>query len=268
MKIFVINLKKDINRRLQISQRLESLNLDYEIFEGTNGKELKANEINLIYQRYNSRKKRMRELTHGQIGCASSHLNLYMEILKRDLEMALILEDDAVLMDNFVEAMQLVNYLPKNWEIFLLGYSSSRDIPCHFRVHLPKEIYKFGVGVSPKKRGCLHGYIINQRGAKRMIEHGKKLYQPIDMYSADYRFMNTYIIFPRVVYQNKNFESSIGYDWENTEIPHWKNLKIVNKIRALNHKRKGRKKIIGLSLSCFKAKLIFLLTNKSRSYRD
>jgi len=265
MQIFVINLKKDSDRRRKISQQLDSLGVVFSFFEGVNGRELKDEELLSAYKPKRSIDKSKRLLTQGEIGCALSHFNIYQKMLDENIDRAIVLEDDAVIGKNFLEAIDVVAHLPCNWEIFLLGYSSSREIPCNFKLDLVGNSTVFNVGISPKSRGCLHGYVISKSGAERMLSYKDSLYQPIDMYTADYRMINSYVIYPRVVYQNKDLESSIGYEWESKQGPKWKQQQVVKTIRKLNNRRRSKRNKKGVfSISCLFSKLEFLIRNNFR----
>ena len=97
MHTFVINLEKDRARREAVRSQLERLNLSYEFFPGVLGSALSQGEL---AECYNDRKARWllcKSLTPAEIGCAFSHLKVYKEIIERDLEYALVLEDDVTL---------------------------------------------------------------------------------------------------------------------------------------------------------------------------
>ena len=123
----------------------------------------------------------------------------------------------------------------------------------------------FNVGVSPIPRGCLHAYVINQKGAKRMLSYKKSMYQPIDRYSGDYSLMNVYTLYPRVAKQDADLESSIGYDW--MKDTGWKQQKIVKAIRGFNNnRRKKRQESKSFSLSCLIRKIKFKIKHGFKGY--
>ena len=62
MKIYVINLKKDINKRQRIISMFQKLNIsNYEIFDAVNGNELNHFEINKKFSSVKALKKHMRK---------------------------------------------------------------------------------------------------------------------------------------------------------------------------------------------------------------
>jgi len=265
--ITVINLKKDIDRKNNITQQLNKLNLEFSLFEAIYGADLNLEEFEAAYNPKYSVEKNTRTLLKNDIGCALSHFGVYQKMMDNDIDKMLILEDDAIFDEGFLKALDVVECLPKNWEIFLLGYSSGRKIPCNFKVELENNHTTFNVGVSPITRGCLHGYVINKRGAQRMLNYKDSLYQAVDMYSGDYRMMNVYILYPKVVYQSADFDSSIGYEWMVGTDSKWKQQKIVKVIRNFNNKRRRkRQERGGFSLSCILRKIKFRVRHGFKEY--
>ncbi|MEE8565240.1 MAG: glycosyltransferase family 25 protein, partial [Candidatus Thermoplasmatota archaeon] len=105
MKIYVINLKKDINKRQRIISMFQKLNIsNYEIFDAVNGNELNHFEINKKWYDPWSHL----HLTKGEVGCALSHYQLWQKI-KNEKKMAMILEDDFII-DNEKLFVECANY--------------------------------------------------------------------------------------------------------------------------------------------------------------
>ncbi len=265
--ITVINLKKDTGRKNKITQQLNDLNLEFSFFDAIYGAELNDKEFNAVYNPKHSIKKNARLLRKNDIGCALSHLGVYQQMLDDNIDKMIILEDDVILDKEFVNALDIIGYLPENLEIFLLGYSSKRRMPCNFNIKLKNNHTAFNIGVSPKQRGGLYAYVINKRGALRMLSYKDSIYQSIDSYTGDYRYMNVYNIYPRVAMQNHNIPSSIGYDDCVSDEPRWKQQKIIKIIRNYNNKRRAkRQKNEAVSVSCILHKIKFKIKNGFKDY--
>ena len=263
--ITVINLKKDIDKKNKITQQLNDLKREFSFFNAIHGVDLSPEDLSRAYNPQHSTEKGLRVVRKNEIGCALSHLGVYKKMLDDGIDKMIILEDDAILDKEFVVALNIVQFLPDNWELFLLGYSSKRNIPCNFKVKLKRNPTAFNVGVSPIPRGCLHAYVINQRGARRMLSYKKSIYQPIDYYSGDHRLMNVYTLYPRVAMQDADMDSSIGYDW--MKETGWKQQKIVKTIREFNNDRRKERQVRGLfSLSCLIRKIKFRIRYGFKEY--
>src|SRR6056300_325262 len=92
-KIFIINLKKDKERRTQIIDQLTRQKINnYEIIDAVNGNEFDENEI-----KKNTFTNKMginpwnTKMSPSQIGCALSHIKIYKKFIKTNYDYALIL---------------------------------------------------------------------------------------------------------------------------------------------------------------------------------
>jgi len=263
--IVVINLAKDKDRRKRISEELTDKNLEFTFFDAVYGAAIPEGEIQKYYNKENSIINSVKPLSKGELGATLSHLKIYQEMLDNEIERMIILEDDAVLTDDFLEALELIDELPSNWEVFLLGYSSNRKYPCMFKV---KEKNNFKIGISPNVRGGAFCYAINTRGAKRMLKHKENLYKVIDMYTGDTRLMNVYVLAPRVAFLDDFFISSVT-DRDEETLKDWKKKKIIRIFRNWNNSR--RKQLIesqSISFSCLIRKLKYKIKSAMRKYED
>jgi len=114
MKIFVINLPKDVDRHAHISRQLDKLHLEYEIVPGILGAGLSPEDRHIHYNDRKAKWRQSRSLVPAEIGCALSHLKVYREIVARGIECALVLEDDVV--------------LPRDLEAFLTDCEATLDL--------------------------------------------------------------------------------------------------------------------------------------------
>ncbi len=69
-KIFVINLKRDTQRREYIENHLNDKKLKYEIIDAVYGKDLSKSEINEIANLKSSYKKMGKTISVNEIGCS------------------------------------------------------------------------------------------------------------------------------------------------------------------------------------------------------
>ena len=116
-KIFIINLPQRIERLEKIKDLLKKLELidNYEIYNAVNGKELSDTEINKLlsitslHSLYVESTNHKDIRTKGAIGCYLSHYNLWKEMIKRDYDNVLIIEDDAEAEYNYDEIITYIN---------------------------------------------------------------------------------------------------------------------------------------------------------------
>lgn len=95
MKTYVINMLKDTVKRAQIEAQLaKHPELDYQIWEAVEGRKLTEQEqAKLILPEFKQRYGKSASLPAA--GCSLSHASIYKEMMDKDIQCALILEDDA-----------------------------------------------------------------------------------------------------------------------------------------------------------------------------
>jgi len=129
LKIYIVSLKKDIERRAIIQNILSEYNLEYEFIDAIYGKDLSEESLNLI--RSKSQGKiidRGFVPTPGEIGCTLSHIKAYQKLINSGFDWACILEDDAILdrrFKDFIDSFQS-NHL-KLEGLYLLGGQNGLD---------------------------------------------------------------------------------------------------------------------------------------------
>lgn len=126
MSVFIINLERDLARKEFMAKQLTALGIDHEFITATDGKLLKNEEIENVYDKVTALEIHGHELSKTQIACALSHRRIYEKIKAAKLPWALILEDDVVLdkkvtsilNDTFVSNSRAdwlqIDYLPFN----------------------------------------------------------------------------------------------------------------------------------------------------------
>lgn len=96
---FVISLAQDEARRQPLLAQLRQMNIGHRIFDGIHGASLSSAEMAAMYDPAKALRAFNRELGKGEIGCALSHLGVYREMVASDIAHAVILEDDATILD-------------------------------------------------------------------------------------------------------------------------------------------------------------------------
>ena len=124
-KIYVVNLKKDKDRRKNIINEIEKQNIkDYEIIDAINGNELNDKELNnASYKDKNLINPWNIKMSPSQVGCALSHIKIYKKFIETEYNLALILEDDAVFVQNFSEEIKklIIKNIKYKKQILLLS---------------------------------------------------------------------------------------------------------------------------------------------------
>lgn len=152
----------------------------------------------------------------GAIGCALSHIRIWKRIVDENIAEAIIFEDDIEMNDNFVqEISKLEPYLPKNYDMIHLGYGLKSLLG------IRQIINKYFV----KTNSCMSGfgYILSNKGAKKLLEHIFPISAPYDVeITKKISNLDIYLISPlnRIVFSltsvlNEKFGSDIQDDGNN-----------------------------------------------------
>lgn len=250
--IFVINLLRDIDRKNHIIKILKPLNVDYEFFEAVDGKQLSQSEITKIYDSKTAKKLRKVDLLIGEIGCSLSHLGVYKKMLAQGIQQAIILEDDAVIEDGFLQVINEIRHFPNDWELILLGHGNAK-YDCKIKQTTLNNLPDYYLYQSIAKLPGMYGYIINQQGATKILDANQKIYHCIDYFTGNYKIVNFYAIYPPVVNVDLNISSSI-----NDEILNKRYKSSFKKVlSAINKKRKNAKWL--RKIECLVRKIKFKL---------
>ena len=96
---FIISLAQDAARRQPLLTQLRQLDIAPRVFDAIHGASLSQAQLAAMYDPEKALHAFNRELGKGEIGCALSHIGVYREILAGDIAHAVILEDDANILD-------------------------------------------------------------------------------------------------------------------------------------------------------------------------
>lgn len=206
LKYFIINLKKDLEKREKISLLCESLGLDYEIIEAVYGKELSDDEIKKYVADEKEQKKiRKRPLWVGEIGCALSHKKCLQKMINDGLDDVVVFEDDAIFDERLLEFLKYKKEFPKDLELLLLGHHRQTYADDGFRIQSPYskrfdlKIKDYHIKRLVGRGNGAYGYYINKKGAKRLLANMEKIFLPFDLYTSNENYINFYALFPTLV---------------------------------------------------------------------
>ncbi|MEX0447617.1 glycosyltransferase family 25 protein [Xenorhabdus sp. SGI246] len=192
MKIFVINLKSESERRLAMQQQADRLNLNIEFIDAVYGSDLSDTYLSEIVYDYPGCK-----LTKGEIGCSLSHLLIYKKIVDENIQHALILEDDAILsqdLKNALNEIKLIDCVRKP-NVFLLSPPES------YIKNIKLKSRKYDIHYIYEASGA-YGYVINNKSARQLIRRMSPLKWECDMWGVFrmQRIVNVYCLLPSMVF--------------------------------------------------------------------
>ena len=203
LPIFVVNLRKNAGRMESIKRQLDALGVEYRRFEAVYGKVLSDGERKKLFAWFRSRLAVGVKLTDGELGCALSHLGIYENIVSDGLDMAVVLEDDVLLEDNFVgsvkTAANFVN-VEQPQVVLFSDYGQASVGICK------RGIWEISNG------SCTDGYLITRRAAELILKINKPVVVQADGWTRWHRRygLQLYRLSPASVKQdNETFGTDI-----------------------------------------------------------
>ncbi|HEJ9413162.1 glycosyltransferase family 25 protein [Proteus mirabilis] len=176
MKIYIVNLEKDIERKASIKAQLDALNLDYQFISAVYGKALSQEEIAQLSPDFEKT-----SLTLPELGCALSHINIYKEIVENNISIALILEDDIKINSDLIELLEYISKYnnPNKAEVIILG--KVNEYIDSFKKRINKK-YSIAKAIDSSGTYC---YCVNHLAAKKLLE----FLQPVWLVADEWKLL-------------------------------------------------------------------------------
>ncbi len=192
-KIYILTIKSMEERHALLEKNLAGL--QYNLFFGLykNEIELKSYVENGLYnnEKYLQFNKDGKEIRLGVFCCAMGHRAIYEDMVANNIKTALILEDDALIIQNNIAAIpKILNELPATWELLYLGYEKNDNygikqwlkskfyqiFPRHTLLKIKpnqyKKYYAKPLTAHIWQSGfhdCTHAYAVTLTAAKKLI---------------------------------------------------------------------------------------------------
>ena len=188
-QVFVINLKRREDRLKTITNKLNKLQIKFEIVEAIDGSLLEPDKS--IGNGYNHK---------GVAGCALSHRKVASIANERNLKNYLVIEDDCEFPENFNELFECyIKQIPKNWDLIYFGGNHQLQ-PKPINVNIGRLQHTY----------TTHCFAINSLGYKTILsfvgDSVEKLKEPIDVtLTRLQKTANCYVFKPHLAWQEGSF---------------------------------------------------------------
>lgn len=218
-KIFCISLKENFLRKLHIEYHLKSNQIDFEFFDGINGKQFGL-KTNIPFKDKNcclseSQIKQLGDkdyyITSGHIGCILSHYMLWKTLSHLPYEEIIIFEDDIQLCEDFKNKFfNFKSKLPDDWQYVFLGH-----------YFLPEQFTQISDGIITSNPPPLttHAYMIKKSSIPILLETNHLAWGHIDIQiqKRSLKYLKHYTFYPSLVNQlsvdlNENEFKSLNHD--------------------------------------------------------
>tara|TARA_R110002167_G_scaffold199635_4_gene402909 strand:+ start:3041 stop:3682 length:642 start_codon:yes stop_codon:yes gene_type:complete len=141
-----------------------------------------------------------RPLTQAETSLAHKHIECYKDIVKNHHELSLVLEDDVILNNDFINLFNSnLQNTPIDWDLIFIGSGCGLGIPYQFQ-QPNKVAYK----VPHPASKCTDSYCITYEAAKKILSTIIPFTFPIDFelnYQMELHHMNVYWWEPSLVVQ-------------------------------------------------------------------
>ncbi|MBQ4833407.1 glycosyltransferase family 25 protein [Pseudoalteromonas sp. MMG010] len=175
--VFVINLARSKDRLQQTHDRLAAVSLPFERIDAVDGALLSEQEISQHYDINLNKKNYHYPLQPGQIGCYLSHRKAWQTIVDRQLEYAIVLEDDFYIDASIHHAINNIEKLSQPWQLIKLAAYQNRPRPIAYSQALNHQ--QRLVIHSKLMTGCC-ATAISYSGAKQLLEATTRFGRPVD----------------------------------------------------------------------------------------
>lgn len=150
-KLFIIHFEKLIDRKKYLDSQIENYKLINEYILSNKEIDQKICQLNKYYKYNLSIYDRI--LSKGEICVSTQHINAYKKIIEDNIQYALIIEDDAIFGDNFLENLQkITNELPVNFDMCFISECCNLHVANNYSL----------INKSNTSR-CVSGYIVNSK---------------------------------------------------------------------------------------------------------
>ncbi|RJE72298.1 glycosyl transferase family 25 [Pseudoalteromonas sp. MSK9-3] len=207
--IFLINLDQSTQRLKACTDRLNSQNIRFERLSGVYGKSLTQEELARHYSHTLNLKKYHRALSQGEIGCYLSHRKAWQAIVDRQLDYAIIIEDDFKIVGPLQDVFDSIADLNFDWQLIKLAAYENREKPILYKSKLNSH---FDLVIHKKAMTGCCAQAISLEGARQLLKATDKFARPVDTDIQHIWETNVpvYSMMPYYIEQAGEFESDIA----------------------------------------------------------
>jgi glycosyl transferase family 25 len=192
-----------------------------------------------------------RKLQPGELGCYSSHFDLWRWLVKADCEQLIVLEDDVVVDWDFIRDISATQMAGRGIEYLRLF--AKMPAPWRFIASPYFDKYRHLIRFTGYALGT-QAYVLSKAGAERLIRHGSIIEAPVDVYmdrTWDHGLLNL-AVYPFPIYE-RHQRSSIGEGRFSAPISRWGQPSLSNLWIRLRRKLQLNWAIHGVSPSSARA---------------
>lgn len=172
-EVVVISLARAQERRSGVTRELGRHDVDFRFFDAIDGARLEAPPVQ--YDRARRLRRYGRDLSPGELGCFLSHRAVWHECVASQRDF-LVLEDDFQVAGDLRAVLRGIAEVAEPWDFIRL--SGDRD---RRRIAVPiRRFSAFAVVEELSESLLTTGYLVNPRGAARLLHDSERFWMPVD----------------------------------------------------------------------------------------
>ena len=181
---YVISLEHQTKKYDRLKKDFSEKGIFVKKFSGVYGKDLDKDYIKEILHPYSMYTLKDGSTsapefhTLGAVGCALSHIKIWQHLLSSEEEVIHVLEDDAVMADTVENINDYIRSVPEDWDVIYLGFHRHYLFP-RSDISISSNVYKINTHTFQT-----HSYIINKKGARKLLSKAFPIIHHIDAYMS------------------------------------------------------------------------------------
>jgi len=202
--IIVISLKDENERRNSMKSALDSLRLPFLFFDAVDGRGRLPSEYECKIDREAAHTRIGRPMSDAEFGCALSHAGVYQRMQDNNLKGGIILEDDAIIGENFKRFVLEKHYINHNM-LFLAhsdGYAYRSDRKILFKGNTAWKLRK-----NPNRTTA---YSLHSAVAEKILKLMNPIHRTADDWPCDLSNFGARIVHPSMVGFDDDAPSTIN----------------------------------------------------------
>lgn len=227
MQIFVLTLRGAKERQNSIERQLKKYGFDFRFFFGIYGKDISEERKKVIFDGEKSFKAIGYEMSNNEIACAYGHYAIYDEIARTGIPEAIVIEDDAILNDDFPKVVrELQRKAPKGPVLVKLEKEKEFKKNLLRRIDLD-ETYSLFRPIQGVYLTTI--YYLNLKAARLLVQDAFPVFVPSDFFAYTCRRVELLNINKTLAIQDETQPSVIGTRNKRTKSPDSLIQKLVRK---------------------------------------
>lgn len=231
---YIINLDRASDRMAHMARQCEAREIPYVRVPAVDGKKVGSKALEKNVTRACGA-----FCTPFAVGCALSHMKVWKAVLKQGQERALVLEDDAVLVPDFVTRLEeALEDVPKDFDVLVLGcfmlcnkdQSYNTVLQKSFRFFNPfkghyNDTRTWGSVFVPELFMGTHCYVVSKKGCQNLFRVIPKVRQHIDI-CMNHPDIKVYAVSPDLATQGGMKDSAnASYKFPRSMVPLLKTIR-------------------------------------------